>query len=82
MADRPFITIPADQPCSEELADLTLAQKAALPLRFHSPQWVNATPPVYVCRVCWDEVEITAWPCKTAREARDDVFGREVHPHG
>lgn len=76
--EKPFITLPADQPWSEELSDLTMEQKAALPLRFHTPQWANTTPPAYLCRVCWIEGEATGWPCPTARDAHDDVFGEEV----
>ena len=56
---RPFITLPADQPDYETLVDLTLAQRAELPGRFHTPVWLDATPGAFVCTVCWDDGEVT-----------------------
>lgn len=76
-SDRPFITLPADQPDYETLTELTMEQKAALPARFHTPVFSDAQPPLFLCRVCWDgeTSQITTWPCASALKAGWDVFG-------
>ena len=73
----PFITLPDDQPGYEELGELSMPEKAALPARFHTPEWMDSTPGLFVCRVCWDgdDMVVTDWPCATAEKAGRDVFG-------
>lgn len=79
MSDRPFITLPADQPCYEELTELTMDEKAALPTRFHSPVFSDGQPPLFICRVCWDgeDCQITVWPCPSALRQGWNLFGDE-----
>jgi hypothetical protein len=75
MADeRPFITLPSDQPTYEALTDLTMEQKAALPARFHTPVWSDSTPGAFICSVCWVEGETVSWPCLPALSRGWDVF--------
>lgn len=75
----PFITIPADQPCYEEVVEMTMEQRRALPARFHTPQWMDSSPGLFMCRVCWDgeEMTVTEWPCPSAVAGGRDVFGPE-----
>jgi hypothetical protein len=77
MSDRPFITIPPDQPDYETLTGLTMEQKAELPGRFHTPIWSNSTPGAFICRVCWTEGEMTSWPCKAALNAGWSLFDHD-----
>jgi hypothetical protein len=66
-----------DAPDFEDLAELTLEQKAALPARFHVPRFVDsATPQMWLCAVCWDEGGASQWPCATASEKGAEVFTR------
>lgn len=58
----------------EELLDLTLEEKAALPAHFHTPVWSETTPGAFVCRVCWTEGVMTGWPCETAQANGAHVF--------
>lgn len=77
---RPFITLPPDQPCYEELVEMTMEQRRALPARFHTPYWLDASVgAAFICRVCWDgeEMEVTAWPCPKAEREGREVFGDE-----
>ena len=54
--------------------DLTYAERQALPGRYHQPAWLGlATPSTWICTVCWDDGETTAWPCKAARRDGRDV---------
>ncbi|MCP3017270.1 hypothetical protein NGM33_28465 [Nocardiopsis dassonvillei] len=66
-----------DHPSYEDLVELTLDQRAALPARFHTP-WFDADgqPNSWLCAVCWDEGTVTQWPCKTAQENGREVFDR------
>lgn len=77
MPDRPFITLPADQPDFEMLTELTMEEKTALPTRFHTPAWSSSTPGAFICRVCWVEGEMTSWPCAGAMRNGWDLFGND-----
>ncbi|NUR80749.1 MAG: hypothetical protein HOQ21_09935 [Dermatophilaceae bacterium] len=77
MPDRPFITLSIDQPDYETLVDLTMEEKTALPVHFHTPVWSNSTPGAFICRVCWTEGEMTSWPCAGALREGWNVFGPE-----
>jgi hypothetical protein len=72
--ERPFITLPSDQPSYETLTDLTMEQKAALPARFHTPVWTDSTPGAFICTVCWVEGEMVSWPCQPALSRGWDLF--------
>ncbi|WP_174545637.1 hypothetical protein [Nocardiopsis dassonvillei] len=66
-----------DHPSYEDLVELTLDQRAALPARFHIPQFdADGTPQAWLCAVCWDDVTVSQWPCKTAQENGRAVFDR------
>jgi hypothetical protein len=72
---RARIIEPKDQPDHETLAGLTEQQLAALPARFHTPEWMPAeVGAAFVCRVCHGEGWVTAWPCATARKHGAEVF--------
>jgi hypothetical protein len=64
---QPILVLPADQPGYEELTDMTMEQKAALPRRFHTPAWMDSIPGVWCCRVCWEEGVTVGWPCEIGR---------------
>ena len=72
----PVLVLPPDQPGSEELYELTMQEKAALPARFHTPHFLDGKPPLFICRVCWDgeEMTVTAWPCSSALARGWDVM--------
>jgi hypothetical protein len=82
--DLPFIALPTDQPHYEQLADMTMEQKRALPGRFHTPVWSMTTPGLFACRVCWVEGEIVSWPCEPALAAGEHLFTHPQQPlrHG
>lgn len=66
-----------DAPSYEDLTDLTLEQKAALPARFHVPVFEDlGSPKAWLCAVCWDEGTVSRWPCATASEKGAEVFTR------
>lgn len=53
----------------EDLVDMTLEEKAALPVRFHRPYFdAMGSPNLWLCEVCWDEGTVTGWPCDTATD--------------
>lgn len=63
-----------DMPGYDELPE-TLAERQALPPRFHVPVWDDTlTKPVWLCAVCWDEGETSMWPCATAAKNGREVF--------
>ncbi|MDH2424826.1 hypothetical protein [Sphaerisporangium sp. TRM90804] len=65
-----------DHPHYETLPEM-LEERATLPARFHIPKWLDTCRPgIWVCAVCWDEIAITPWPCKTASEQGGEVFAR------
>jgi hypothetical protein len=66
-----------DAPGYEDLADMTLEQKADLPARFHIPVFDDmGSPKAWLCAVCWDHCIVTRWPCATAYEHGTEVFTR------
>jgi hypothetical protein len=66
-----------DAPGYEELAEMTLEQKAALPARFHIPVFDDCgSPKAWLCAVCWDEGVTSQWPCATACQKGAEVFTR------
>ena len=66
-----------DAPGYEDLTELTLEQKAALPARFHVPVFDDlGRPKAWLCAVCWDEGIVSGWPCATASEKGTEVFTR------
>lgn len=74
---RPFITLPPDQPNFEAIGEMSREELAALPARFHTPEWSLSTPGAFVCRVCWGEGWMTTWPCPSALADGEGVFGPE-----
>ena len=47
--------------------ELTYAERQALPPVYHQPVWYDlCTPKLWACAVCWDEGEMSGWPCKAA----------------
>jgi hypothetical protein len=47
--------------------ELTYSQRRALPAAYHQPHWDGlGVPHSWVCQVCWDDGETTAWPCEAA----------------
>lgn len=39
----------------------------ALPPQFHQPMFEGlATPTAWLCAVCWDDGQVTRWPCHVA----------------
>ena len=76
-AARAQLTEAPDAPGYEDLTELTLEQKAALPARFHVPVFDDlGRPNLWLCAVCWDEGIATQWPCPTACEKGTEVFSR------
>lgn len=68
-ADRPAAPIevgdPRDLTCGNWELDDVLRQ--ALPPAFHRPVWIDTcTPKGWFCACCWDEAEVTQWPCAVA----------------
>lgn len=64
-----------DAPGYEDLCELTLEEKAALPARFHVPVFDDlGRPNMWLCAVCWVEGTVTQWPCTTARRNGAEVF--------
>lgn len=50
------------------IEELTFAERQALPAVYHQPVWYDlGTPSLWICSVCWDDGEMTGWPCATAR---------------
>lgn len=51
------------------VAELTDAERVALPPADHQPVWMGLTrPSAWICRVCWSEDgSMRAWPCEVAR---------------
>ena len=50
-----------------ELLELTLEQRRQLPAINHQPYFDDMIQPKgWFCQVCWDDYEITAWPCEPA----------------
>ena len=73
-ATRAILLEAPDHPGYDELPD-TLAERQALPARFHIPVLVDTcTPKAWVCAVCWDEGMCTAWPCQPATDHAGEVF--------
>jgi len=65
-----------DMPGYEELPE-TLAERQALPARFHVPVYDDTmTPKSWLCAVCWEEGMVSAWPCETAARNGTEVFAR------
>lgn len=76
-AARAQLIEPPDMPGYEDLYDLTLEEKAALPARFHLPRFDDlGQPNAWLCCVCWDEGTATQWPCATAYKHGAEVFTR------
>lgn len=66
-----------DAPSYEDLTEMTMEQKAALPARFHTPRFDDClSPKAWLCAVCWDEGIVSGWPCATASEKGAEVFSR------
>ncbi len=69
-AGRPEAPVSADDPadtassCVEVETD---AQRYALPPTYHRPHWIDVlSPPGWFCAACWDESQLTHWPCLVA----------------
>ncbi|WP_329521226.1 hypothetical protein [Spirillospora sp. NBC_01491] len=76
-AARAQIVEAPDAPGYEDLAEMTLEHKAALPARFHVPVFeALGSPQMWLCAVCWDEGTTSRWPCATASEKGAEVFTR------
>lgn len=55
---------PADTDSAWELDD---AIRYALPPAYHRPRYLDTcTPKIWVCAVCWDESQVSSWPCHVA----------------
>lgn len=55
------------------------AERAALPARFHIPQWYESgRPPAFVCAVCWGDGWVAEWPCVTAQQHGAEIFAKGV----
>lgn len=77
-AQRATLVEAPDMPGWEALTDMTMAEKAALPARFHTPRFVDTcTPKMWICAVCWDDGTITQWPCAAAVKSGGEVFTPE-----
>lgn len=58
---------PSDRYDWEDLVDMTLEQKEALPAKHHWPFFDSlGEPNAWLCTVCWDEGTVTGWPCAAA----------------
>ena len=58
----------------EDLLDLTLEEREALPAVHHRPVFDGlGTPNAWLCAVCWDEGTVYGWPCEAATKG-----GREL----
>jgi len=66
-----------DAPSYEDLSEMTLVEKTALPARFHIPVFdADGRPNLWLCAVCWEEGVVTRWPCTTAIRKGTEVFTR------
>jgi len=66
-----------DMPGYEDLVEMTMEQRAALPARFHIPRFDDlGMPNMWLCCVCWEDGLVTQWPCATARKYGTEVFTR------
>lgn len=76
-AARAQLIEPPDMPGYEELIEMTLEERAALPARFHLPRFDDlGSPNAWLCTVCWDESTVTYWPCASAQKHGAQVFTR------
>lgn len=66
-----------DMPGYEDLTEMTMEEKAALPARFHIPRFDDlGSPNMWLCSVCWGDCIVTQWPCATASKRGAEVFTR------
>lgn len=66
-----------DMPGYEDLTEMTMEEKAALPARFHTPRFDDlGSPNMWLCSVCWGDCIVTQWPCATASARGAEVFTR------
>lgn len=66
-----------DAPGYEQLIEMTMEEKAALPARFHVPAFDDCgSPKLWLCAVCWGDCIVTQWPCATAVKHGTEVFTR------
>ncbi|WP_020135127.1 hypothetical protein [Streptomyces sp. 351MFTsu5.1] len=67
-----------DHPHYELLAGFSLEDNEKLPARFHVPVFDGCgVPNSWLCAVCWEEGEVTGWPCATAQKYGTQVFSPE-----
>jgi hypothetical protein len=74
-ARRTLLLEAPDMPSYDVLIDMDMAEREALPPRFHVPVFDDlGKPNAWLCRVCWTEGVVTAWPCNTAMRHGAQVF--------
>ncbi|WP_392750631.1 hypothetical protein [Streptomyces sp. LN590] len=74
-ARRTLLLEPPDMPSYDVLIDMDMAEREALPARFHVPVFDDlGKPNAWLCRVCWTEGVVTSWPCNTAMKHGAQVF--------
>lgn len=58
----------------EELADMTMEEKNALPGRYHRPVFSGLQKPTaWICAVCWTEGVSSGWPCAGLAEPAKSI---------
>jgi hypothetical protein len=74
-AQRATLLEPPDMPSYDVLCEMSEDDKRALPARFHVPTFDDCgVPNAWLCRVCWGEGSVSAWPCEAAVKHGTEVF--------
>jgi hypothetical protein len=74
-AQRATLLHAPDHPDYELLAGFSIEENRKLPARFHVPVFdALGKPNMWLCAVCWEDGEVSQWPCATAQKYGTEVF--------
>ncbi len=79
-AGRPAVPVEVGDPRDggDSLWELDDAVRWALPPAYHRPVWLDTcTPKGWFCACCWDESQLSQWPCVVAAR-HGDYLGRSL----